>query len=236
MRRAGHGPGLACRRSWTCARAGRWTSGFTRRVGAQRGGGGAHDRRARPRRAWPDRRWRCLLALLAPSLTIAAGVALALASICLIPAGFGRWHGAAARRRTHPLERADRGDDGAARDDNALGRARRDRGLAVYGGIAIGGARRDLLAGIERATDQYFATAQLWVTSGKDVFNTNAFAPGGPAAAIARAPGVASVRVYRGGLLDVGERRMWVRAKPAADETLLESSQLVHGEYAMPRA
>ncbi len=173
------------------------------------------------------------LALLAPSLTIAAGVALALAALCLIPAVF--WLLAAwlprAGERVHSSALIVAMTELRATTTRSVALA----GivcLAVYGGIAIGGARRDLLAGIERATDQYFATAQVWVTSGKDVFNTNSFAPVAPAATIAHAPGVASVRVYRGGLLDVGERRMWVRAKPTSDETLLESSQLVHGEYA----
>ncbi len=38
------------------------------------------------------------------------------------------------------------------------------------------------------------------------------------------------MRVYRGGLLDVGERRMWVRGRPAGDSTVLESSQLRQGD------
>lgn len=174
-----------------------------------------------------------VLALLVPSLTIAAGVALALASVCLIPAAFAML--------TRLLPRAgERIHSSALIVAMTELRATTTRSvalagivcLAVYGGIAIGGARRDLLQGIERATDQYFASAQVWVTSGSDVFNTNSFAPSAPAAAIARAPGIASVRVYRGGLLDVGERRMWVRAKPATDASVLEASQVVHGDYA----
>jgi putative ABC transport system permease protein len=173
------------------------------------------------------------LALLAPSLTIVGGVALALASVCLIPAAFSglaRW-----------LPRAcEQVRSGALIVALSELRATTTRsvalagivGLAVYGGIAIGGARNDLLGGIGRATDQYFGTADVWVTSGSDVFNTNNFAPGAPAAAIARAPGVAAVRVYQGGLLDVGERRMWVRARPPADSAMFESSQLLHGDYA----
>ncbi len=92
--------------------------------------------------------------------------------------------------------------------------------------------RRDLLRGIENASAQYFATAQVWVSTGGDVFDTNSFAPGRPVAAIARAPGVAAVRVYQGGLLDVGERRMWVRARPSGDASAIEASQLLHGDYA----
>lgn len=173
------------------------------------------------------------LALLVPSLTIAAGVALALASVCLIPAAFSLL--------TRGLPRAgERIRSSALIVAMTELRATTTRSvalagivcLAVYGGIAIGGARRDLLGGIERATDQYFASAPVWVTSGRDVFNTNSFAPAAPQAAIARALRVASVGVYRGGLLDVGERRMWVRAKPAGDVAVLEASQLVHGDYA----
>jgi putative ABC transport system permease protein len=104
--------------------------------------------------------------------------------------------------------------------------------LAVYGGVAIGGAREDLLRGIDRATSQYFSTAPVWVTAGRDVFNTNGFPPNVAVRALANARGVASVRVYRGGLLDVGERRVWVRGRPPGDASILESSQLLHGSYA----
>ncbi len=178
------------------------------------------------------------LALLDPALTIAGGVALALATLCLMPAAFS----AAARWLPRCSERI---RSSALIVALAELRATTTRsvalagivGLAVYGGIAIGGARNDLLGGIEKATTQYFATADIWVTSGRDVFNTNNFTAAAPAAAIARAPGVASgaasVRVYRGGLLDVGERRMWVRARPPGDPTMLESSQLLVGNYAL---
>ncbi|HXC23117.1 MAG TPA: FtsX-like permease family protein, partial [Solirubrobacteraceae bacterium] len=173
------------------------------------------------------------LALLVPGLTIAAGVMLALASVCLVPAVF------AALARL--LVRAGEGVRSSALIVATCElRATTTRAvalagivcLAVYGSVAIGGARRDLLRGIENASAQYFATAQVWVNSGGDVFDTNSFAPGKPAAAIARAPGVAAVRVYRGGLLDVGERRMWVRARPAGDASMIEASQLLHGDYA----
>jgi putative ABC transport system permease protein len=173
------------------------------------------------------------LTLLAADLTIVGGVALALATLCLIPALF--WSVASWLPRVTERVRS-----GALIVALSELRATTTRsialagivGLAVYGGIAIGGARNDLLGGIGRATDQYFSTADVWVTSGADVFNTNNFAPGAPAAAIARAPGVAAVRIYQGGLLDVGERRMWVRARPLGDRTMFESNQLLKGGYA----
>ncbi len=172
------------------------------------------------------------LALLAPSLTILGGVGLALACVCLVPGVFWMlaWFLPRATERIR---------SGALIVALAEMRATTTRSvalaaivaLAVYGGIAIGGARQDLLGGIDRATAQYFATADVWVTSGRDVFNTNDFPPGAAGAAIARAPGIASVRIYRGGLLDVGERRMWVRARAVRDATMLESSQISSGDY-----
>ena len=101
--------------------------------------------------------------------------------------------------------------------------------LAVYGSVAIGGARDDLLRGLDANFTEYLSTAQLWVTTGGNDLTTNAFDAGGAAAAIARAPGVASVRVYQGGLLDVGARRMWVRARPPGDGAPIPASQLLHG-------
>ena len=175
-----------------------------------------------------------LLALLAPSLTIAAGVALALASICLIPAGF--W--VLARLLPRAGERIHSSALIVAMTEL---RATTTRSvalagivcLAVYGGIAIGGARRDLLAGIERATDQYFATAQVWVTSGKDVFNTNSFRAGRPGggdragAGCGVCAGLPRRPARRGRAAHVGAGQAGGSTK-----TLLESSQLVHGEYA----
>jgi putative ABC transport system permease protein len=173
------------------------------------------------------------IVVLAPGATIVGGVALAVATVCLIPLVFSvlaRWTARASEdiRSSAPFVAL------------AELRATTTRtvalaalvGIAAYGAVAIGGARDDLLRGISQATTQYFSSAQIWVTSGRDIFNTGSFARAGPVAAVAHAPGVASVRVYRGGLLDVGERRMWVRGRPAGDSTVIESSQLRQGNLA----
>jgi putative ABC transport system permease protein len=173
------------------------------------------------------------IVLLAPGATIAGGVTLALASLCLIPAAFAGVAralpqiGQNVRSSALPVALAELRAT-TTRTVALAGIV----AIAVYGGVAIGGARDDLLNGISQATDQYFSTAQVWVSAGRDVFNTNGFPAAGPAAALAHAPGVASVRVYRGGLLDVGERRMWVRGRPAGDSIMIEPSQLRQGELA----
>jgi putative ABC transport system permease protein len=170
------------------------------------------------------------VSLAAASLTILGGVALALAAVCLAPltlatlvVALPRWlEGVRSASLVVALSEL-RAITARAAALTAI------VALAVFGVVAIGGAREDLLRGIGDATDQYFATAPVWVAAGHDVFNTGSFPAARAARAVASAPGVARVRVYRGGLLDVGARRMWVRARPASDPRLLESSQLLEG-------
>ncbi len=171
------------------------------------------------------------LVLIAPGLTIAGGVALALTTLLLIPAMFAGiahalpWMGDHVRSSALVVAISEL----RATSMRAVALAG-IAGLAVYGSIAIGGARGDLIRGIDHATAQYFGTADVWVGTGEDIFNVNRFDPGHTAAAIARAPGVASVRSYQGGLLDVGTRRLWIRARPPTDAAMVEASQLLHGD------
>jgi putative ABC transport system permease protein len=177
------------------------------------------------------------LVALAPGLTIFGGVALALAMVCVMPAvlaGTVRW-------LPHLAERSRNGAVIVAVSELRAITTRSVAlasiaGLAVYGSVAIGGARDDLLRGIETATAQYHGTANIWVTVGNDVFNTNSFPTNGAPAKIARIPGVRSVRVYQGGLIDVGSRRLWVRARAASDPAMFESSQLLSGGFSHANA
>lgn len=173
-----------------------------------------------------------VLVALAPALTILGGVALALATLCLMPAALA---GIA-----HLLPRlTERSRSAAVIVAVSELRAVTTRsialaaiaGLAVYGSVAIGGARDDLLRGIDRAIVQYHSTADIWVTRSGNVFNTDSFKPARTPASIAAAPGVRSVRIYQGALLDVGPRRLWVRARPASDPAMLESSQILEGDF-----
>jgi putative ABC transport system permease protein len=52
-------------------------------------------------------------------------------------------------------------------------------------------------------------------------------------AELARLPGVRSVTVYRGGLLDWGERKVWVLAPPDRASPLLPPSQILEGSLAL---
>ncbi len=104
--------------------------------------------------------------------------------------------------------------------------------VAVFGAVAIQGAHGDLLTGLEDAAHDMNAFTDVWVApaGAYDLLQTAPFAASASEqAALARLPGVRAVRVYRGGLLDVGERRVWVLAPPRGAVPLLPASQLVEG-------
>ncbi len=168
--------------------------------------------------------------LIAPGLTIVGGMALALAALLVIPSVFAR----AARVLRWAGERVPSSSlivvvselrAVTTRSVALAGVA----ALAVYGSVAIGGARADLLRGLDTNFAEYLHTAQLWVTSGGNDLTTNAFEAPGATSAVAHAPGVASVRVYQGGFLDVGRRRMWIVARPPGDAAPIPASQLLRG-------
>lgn len=102
--------------------------------------------------------------------------------------------------------------------------------VAVFGAVAIGGARNDLLRGIEQYVSDYVGTADLWVTHGADNQATNPF-PLDPATArqLAEIPGVAAVRTYDGSFLDIGDRRVWIIARDNGDANLVPPSQVRDG-------
>jgi len=174
-----------------------------------------------------------VIAFAMPSLTVAAGAILALAAVCMIPLAF-----ALITSALQPLGERVRGSMLAVALVELRATATRSialaavAALAVFGSITIGGARDDLLAGIDRAIVQYFSTADIWVVNGDDVFNVNGVAAGNSASAVAHIPGVSSVRSYQGGLLDVGNRRLWLRARPPGDPAMIEASQVVQGDAA----
>jgi putative ABC transport system permease protein len=102
--------------------------------------------------------------------------------------------------------------------------------VALFGSVALGGSRNDLLHGIEGFAHSYAADAAVWVANPGDNQATVDFRPDRYAARIARVPGVASVRAFQGSFLQLGNRRVWVIARPpGANESVL-SSQIVDGD------
>jgi putative ABC transport system permease protein len=105
--------------------------------------------------------------------------------------------------------------------------------VAVFGSVAIEAAHGDLLHGLENAAHDMNAFTDVWVSPAGtyNLLKTTPFEPT-QQAKLARLPGVKAVRLYRGGLLNIGERRVWVIAPPRESTPLLPSSQIVEGNVA----
>lgn len=170
------------------------------------------------------------LAAAVPSLSVLAGVMLAIAVPFGMPALFHAALGALSR-----LGRSLRGSMLALAVVEMRCTATRSvtlvgvTALALYGSVSIGATRHDLMSGFHAAVTEYLRTADVWVAENDNFLTIDGFARGGPRAAIAKLPQVSSVRVYGGALLDVGDRRLWVRARPPGDSPIVQPSQLIEG-------
>ena len=101
--------------------------------------------------------------------------------------------------------------------------------VAIFGGIALGGSRDDLLRGIDGFSHSYSADAELWVTNPQDNQATVSFEADNYPARIAQVPEVAAVRSFQGGFLELGDRRVWLIARPPGANRRVLDSQLVDG-------
>ncbi len=105
--------------------------------------------------------------------------------------------------------------------------------IAVFGSVAIEGARSNLQRGLNAAARGIDSNAAVWVSpqGEANAFSTIPFR-GTAARTLARIPGVSAVGVYRGGFLDWGERRVWVLAPPRTAAHPIPVGQLVQGDFA----
>jgi putative ABC transport system permease protein len=103
--------------------------------------------------------------------------------------------------------------------------------VAVFGSVAIQGAHQNLQAGLDRMAADMSHISDLWVTPA-DTSDTLATIPfqDSMTSTLGRLPGVRSVRVYRGGFLDIGDRRTWVIAPASSSPQMIPPSQLVRGD------
>jgi putative ABC transport system permease protein len=109
--------------------------------------------------------------------------------------------------------------------------------IAVFGSVSIQGAHSDLLKGLYNAASDVNASTDVWVSAAgnSNLLMTSPFAPT-QQAKLAALPGVRSVRIYRGGLLDYNDRRIWVIAPPGEASPLVPPTQLVEGNVAQADA
>lgn len=105
--------------------------------------------------------------------------------------------------------------------------------VAVFGSVGIQGAHGDLQRGLDDATRDLNAIADVWASPAgyPNLFATTPFRAGA-GGDLARLAGVRAVRLYRSGFLDYEDRRIWVLAPPRSASAPIPRSQLLHGDYA----
>lgn len=179
-----------------------------------------------------------VIAAMAPRATVVCGVMLALSALFITPAA---------------LAFIARHVDGLTRSTGRLNtlalalmemRATATRSLAltavaalaVYGSVAIGGAREDIVRGLDSHTRQWLSNADIWVTTGGQDLMTNSFTRPASLAALRKAPGLGAIRIHRGGFIDVAGRRVWLIGRPVDDRTMIPPSQMLSGDLEVASA
>lgn len=104
--------------------------------------------------------------------------------------------------------------------------------VALFGSVALGGARGDLLRGVDRFAHAYSTEADIWVGNPGDVQATVQMRDDGLASRLARLPGIASVGPLQGAFVQIAGRRVWVIARPPQLASRLLEGQLLEGTMA----
>ncbi|HWX86770.1 MAG TPA: FtsX-like permease family protein [Solirubrobacteraceae bacterium] len=103
--------------------------------------------------------------------------------------------------------------------------------VALFGSVALGGARGDLLRGIEGFAHSYSADASVWIANPGDNQAVVDFRADGLAGRVARISGVLRVQTFQGGFLELDGRRAWIIARPPGTRNVLRN-QILHGDSA----
>ncbi len=171
------------------------------------------------------------LLLIEPGAAIVATVGLAVALLLAIPATFYAvvWAAELVAARTYRLNmllvaaRALRATTVRSLALAATG------AIAVFGSVVAEGSHQDLLNGLYRDYAGYVASADLWVTNNNDDLATMDFPVRSLPARIASLPGVADVRSYQGGYMDIDGRRVWIIARPSGAKSVIPAGQVLAG-------
>ncbi len=102
--------------------------------------------------------------------------------------------------------------------------------VALFGSVALGGSRADLLHGIESFARSYSRDAAIWVGSRGDNQAAIAFRPAGLVPKIAALPQVAAVRSFQGSFMALDGRRVWILARPPGGAREVLGEQIRQGK------
>ena len=106
--------------------------------------------------------------------------------------------------------------------------------VAVFGSVAIAGAQHNLQSGLNNTATEWNRASNVWVSpSGED--NTLATTPF-PESVLSKLKHLEAVRgvtIYRGGFLNLGQRRLWVIAPPKQSAQPIPAGQLTEGNVSL---
>lgn len=104
--------------------------------------------------------------------------------------------------------------------------------IAVFGSVTIQGSHQNLQHGLDRLFGEVTSASDLWVLpfGSQNLLATTSFHARGIASQLQRLPGVRTVGVYRSGLLEYGDRRVWVSAPPIDAASPIPPRQMVEGQ------
>lgn len=102
--------------------------------------------------------------------------------------------------------------------------------VALFGSVALGGARDDLLRALHGFASTYSAEAPVWVLNPHDTAAANDFTASRYPALIDSVPGVAKVEMYQSQFMVISSRRIWLIARPPVTSPELLRTQIVAGD------
>jgi len=105
--------------------------------------------------------------------------------------------------------------------------------IALFGTVALGGARADLLASLRSFAHTYSGQAALWVTNPHDTAGVVSFSRAAYPRTIASTPGVTHVYPFQSEFMDMNGRRVWVIAQPGAAMRPLLARETVSGNVGL---
>lgn len=106
--------------------------------------------------------------------------------------------------------------------------------VAVFGSVAIAGAQHNLQSGLNSTAREWNRATNVWVSpSGEDNTLATTPFPESVLSKLKHLEAVRSVTVYRGGFLNLGERRLWVIAPPKQSARPIPAGQLTEGNISI---
>lgn len=109
--------------------------------------------------------------------------------------------------------------------------------IAVFGVVEFQGTQKNVKTGLDASARDLDSSAQVWVVprGSSSLLETVPF-KALDTAAISHLPGVRALGLYRGSLLNWGDRRLWVRGRSASTTEPIPSSQFLDGNFALATA